>query len=222
MLLEAVGALLPFAMGVALSPIPLVAVIVVLGTPRARTNGPAFAAGWVLGLTVATTAVMLLAGAVGGASGGNTAVAVLRIVLGLLLLGLAARKWRDRPGPDEDPEVPAWMDRMDSLTTGRLFLMGVGLSGANPKNLALAAAAGAAIASAGVDGAVDAVAVGLFVLLASSSVLGLVGLALMGGRRADRILGAIHSFMLRNNTVIMMVVFLLLGAKVLGDGIAGL
>ncbi|MFZ4518307.1 MAG: GAP family protein [Microthrixaceae bacterium] len=222
MLLPAIGALLPFAMGVALSPIPLVAVIVVLSGPSARTTGPAFAGGWVVGLTIATTVVMLLTGAVGEASGGSTVVALLRIVLGLALVGLAVGKWRSRPGPDDEPEVPAWMDRVDSLGAGRTFLVGVGLSGANPKNLALAAAAGAAIASAGIDATGDAVAIALFVVLASTSVLGLVGLALVGGRRADRTMDAIHSFMLRNNAVIMMVVFLVLGAKVLGDGIAAL
>jgi Sap, sulfolipid-1-addressing protein len=47
MLGEAIGDLLPSAVGVALSPIPIVAVILMLGTPRARSNGPAFAAGWV-------------------------------------------------------------------------------------------------------------------------------------------------------------------------------
>jgi len=36
---------------VALSPVPIIAVVLMLGTPRARVNGPAFVLGWVLGLT---------------------------------------------------------------------------------------------------------------------------------------------------------------------------
>jgi Sap, sulfolipid-1-addressing protein len=62
MLGEAIGDLLPPAVGVALSPIPIVAVILMLGTPRARTTGPAFAAGWVLGLVAVSVIVLLLAG----------------------------------------------------------------------------------------------------------------------------------------------------------------
>ena len=50
MLGEVIGDLLPSAVGVALSPVPIVAVILMLGTPRARTNGPMFAVGWVAGL----------------------------------------------------------------------------------------------------------------------------------------------------------------------------
>ena len=57
MLGDAIGDLLPSAVGVALSPIPIVAVILMLGTPRAWTTGPAFATGWVLGLV--TVAVIV-------------------------------------------------------------------------------------------------------------------------------------------------------------------
>jgi hypothetical protein len=38
---RAIGDLLPSAVGVALSPIPIIAVILILATPRARSNGPA-------------------------------------------------------------------------------------------------------------------------------------------------------------------------------------
>ena len=51
MLSDAIGGLLPSAVGVALSPIPIIAVILMLDTPKARSNGPAFALGWVFGLT---------------------------------------------------------------------------------------------------------------------------------------------------------------------------
>ena len=59
MLIQAIGGMLPAAVAVALSPIPIVAVILVLATPRARTVGPAFAVGWVAGLTLVSTVVVL-------------------------------------------------------------------------------------------------------------------------------------------------------------------
>ncbi len=49
---QAIGDLLPSAVGVALSPVPIIAVILMLGTPRARTTGSAFALGWVAGLVI--------------------------------------------------------------------------------------------------------------------------------------------------------------------------
>ena len=49
---EAIGQSLSLAVGVALSPVPIIAVILMLVTPRARSNGPAFIAGWLLGLAL--------------------------------------------------------------------------------------------------------------------------------------------------------------------------
>ena len=50
MLSQAIGAILPTAAAVALSPIPIIAIVLVLDSARARVNGPAFALGWVLSL----------------------------------------------------------------------------------------------------------------------------------------------------------------------------
>jgi hypothetical protein len=46
----AIGQSLPLAVGVALSPVPIIAVVLMLTTPRARANGPAFVLGWLVGL----------------------------------------------------------------------------------------------------------------------------------------------------------------------------
>ena len=62
---QALGEVLPSAVGVALSPVPIIAVILMLGTPRARSNGPAFAVGWVLGLVAVSLLVLVVAERVG-------------------------------------------------------------------------------------------------------------------------------------------------------------
>jgi hypothetical protein len=48
---KALGDVLGLAAGVAVSPLPVVAIILVLATPRGRPNGVLFAAGWMLGLS---------------------------------------------------------------------------------------------------------------------------------------------------------------------------
>jgi hypothetical protein len=35
----AIGDILPLAVGVAISPVPVIAIVLMLGTPRARSNG---------------------------------------------------------------------------------------------------------------------------------------------------------------------------------------
>jgi hypothetical protein len=47
---QAIGQALPYAVGVALSPVPIIAVVLMLATPQGRINGPAFLAGWIVGI----------------------------------------------------------------------------------------------------------------------------------------------------------------------------
>jgi len=94
--------------------------------------------------------------------------------------------------------------------------------GGHPKNLALTLTAAASIAEAGLDRADTTIAVAVFVALGSATVAGSVLFYLVAGDRATRPLAAVKQFMSDNNAVIMMVVLLLLGAKLLGDGLADL
>jgi threonine/homoserine/homoserine lactone efflux protein len=220
---EVIGDLLPSAIGVALSPVPIIAVILMLGTARARTNGPAFAAGWVVGLTVVSVVVLLLAGdADDGDSGTSTAVDVIKLAIGVLFVLLALRQWQRRPRPDVTPAEPKWMAAVDGITAGRSLLLGAALSAANPKNLALTLAAGASIAQGGLDAGGDAVAIAIYIVLGSLTVAGPVVFFVLAGDRATEPLTTIKDFMAEHNAVIMMVVFLVLGAKLIGAGIAGL
>jgi hypothetical protein len=91
----------------------------------------------------------------------------------------------------------------------------------NPKNLALTLAAAATIAQAGLDGGQSAIAVAVFVVLGSVTVAGPVLAYLVAPARAGSALESIKAFMSAHNAVIMMVVLLVLGAKLIGAGLAG-
>ena len=54
---RAIGQIIPLAVGVALSPLPIIAVILMVTTPRGRVTGPSFLAGWVIALAVLGTVV---------------------------------------------------------------------------------------------------------------------------------------------------------------------
>ena len=114
------------------------------------------------------------------------------------------------------------MSTIDTFTAGKSFALGALLLELNPKNLALTAAVAASIAQADLSGGQDVAAVAVFVALGSLSVAGPVVYALIAGKKAARRLGSIKQFLVDNNAVIMMVVFAVLGAKILGNGYAGL
>jgi threonine/homoserine/homoserine lactone efflux protein len=219
---QAIGDLLPSAVGVAFSPIPIIAVILMLGTPRARTNGPAFAVGWVLGLIIVSTIIVLLAGdADDSDSGSSTAVDVIKLLFGALFLLLAIKQWKSRPKAGEEAEMPKWMATIDSFTAGKSGGLGALLSSVNPKNLALTFAAAAAIAQAGLSGGETAISIAVFVIIGSITVAGPVLYYLLAPNSAG-LLGEIKQFMSDHNAIIMFVLFMVLGAKLVGGGIAGL
>lgn len=223
MLTDAIGDLLPSAIGVAVSPVPIIAVILMLGTPKARSNGPAFAAGWLAGLLVVGIVVLFVAS---GADDADSAAADgtnwVKVAIGVLFLFLAFRQWRKRPEPGQEAPMPAWMATVDRFSAGRSLVLGAVLSGVNPKNLALTAAAASTIAQAGLDGGESAVALGVFVVIASITVVGPVVFSLAAPSKASQPLGAMKEFMAVHNTAIMIVLFVVLGAKLIGDGWSGL
>ncbi len=221
MLNDAIGGLLPAAVAVALSPIPIVAVVLVLATPRARTNGPAFALGWVAGLTAVSVLVVLVtSGADDPSSEVAHGVDWGLAAIGVLFLAMAIKVWVQRPRAGETPKTPSWMTSLDSVSPARALVLGLALSGANPKNLALTAAAAASISHAGLDRGDTAIAIAVFVVLGSLTVVGAVVASLVAPGRVERPLAGIKQFMLDNNAGIMMVILVLLGAKFLGDALA--
>lgn len=223
MLGPTIADLLPAAVAVALSPIPIVAIVVVLGTRRGRLNGVVFALGWIAGLVVVSAVVVgLLGGADRADSGPATVASAAQALLGLLLLALAARKWRSRPRGEAEPEMPAWMDSVEHLQPPRALSLGLALSALNPKNLALTAAAAASIAQAGLDGTDTVLAVAVFVVVGSLTVAGAVLAALVAPHATQAPLASIKSFMSRHNAVIMMVILLIFGVKLLAEGTAQL
>lgn len=220
MLGEAIGGLLPSAIAVALSPIPIVGVVLVLGTPRARASGTAFALGWVFGLAALSTIVVLVLGS-DVEHDTEAGIEWFKVAVGIVFLAMAAKQWKERPQEGEVAEMPEWMDSIASFTAPRAAALGAGLSGANPKNLALTLAASASISEAGLDRTDTALAVIVYVALGSTTVAGSVLLYLLSPHWAARPLAAVGRFMSENSAVIMMIVLLLLGAKLLGDGLGG-
>ena len=219
-----IGNVLPLGVGVALSPLPIVGVILMLATPRARANGLGFVAGWIVGLALVGVIVLLASDGAGASDQGEpkTWVGVLKLVLGAALVLLAVREWRTRPRGDEEGKLPSWMSAIDTFTATRATALGFALSALNPKNLALALAAGATIAQAGLPAGQQAVVLAVFVVVGTLGPGLPVAVYLLAGRGAEHRLAEMRTWMTRNNTAIMAVLCLVIGAKLLGDGLAAL
>jgi len=221
---QAIGGSLPLAVGIALSPLPVIAVVLMLTSRRARVNGPAFVLGWLIGLGIVGAIVLAVAGAGGASRSGNPAawVSWVKIVLGGLLLLVAAHQFRGRPHGDDEPQMPKWMARIDTISPIAALGLAALLSGGNPKNLLLAISGAGAIAQTGIPGSQQAIAYLVFALVGTLGVGIPVGIYLAMGARSDKLLARLKDWLSAHNTVIMSVLCLVIAAKLIGDGISGL
>ena len=221
-----IGDLLPLAVGVAVSPVPIIAVILMLLAPRATAASVGFAVGWVIGIVVVTTITLAVASGAdidsASESGPSTGAAWVEIVLGVLLLAIAVKQWRGRPRPGEEAKLPKWMAAIDHFNAGKALGLGFLLSAINPKNLLMCVGAGIAVAGGGLDGGEQVVTIAVFTLLAASTVLVPVIGYLVAKERMRHPLDELKVWLQANNATVMAVLVLVIGVTLVGKGIGAL
>ncbi|HST16732.1 MAG TPA: GAP family protein [Gaiellaceae bacterium] len=220
---QALGSVLPIAVAVAIFPIPIIASVLLLGSARGTAKALAFILAWSAGLATVGVAGLVVAAFADASDESEPAtwVNALLLALGILLVALAIGQWRNRPRSDDETQVPGWMRRIDDFTVARAGQVGFALSALNPKNILLTVAAAAEIAEHGLPASQQAVTMLVFVLLASAGVLTPLVLSLVLGERSREVLDGFRGWMARHNAAIMAALFLVIGAKLIGDAISG-
>ncbi|MFD0684364.1 GAP family protein [Actinomadura fibrosa] len=221
---EVVGGLLPLAVGLALSPVPIVAVVLMLAARRGRDTGLAFLGGWIAGIVVATVLLLLIADAIGmtGVTGEpKTSVSWIKLLLGVLLLTLAAKQWTARPGSIASAELPGWTRDIDGVPPARAATLGLMSSAASPKNLILCVATAITISEGELSIGGQIVSVIVFTVIAACSVAAPV-IAHLADARTHTPLRAVRAWLEANSAPVTFAALLLLGALLLGRGLSGL
>ena len=211
--------ILPFAAGIAVSPFPVIPVILLLFAPRARAASTAFLAGWMTGILVATTVFVALADVLQTQTDAATWVSWARVLLGAALVALGVRQWSGRRA---GTETPGWMQSIETATPGAAARFGLLLSAANPKIVLLAAGAGLAIGTDASSLAAEAGWVVVFTLVAACSVAVPVLLHAILGDRILPPLGTAKDWLQAHNAAVMAVVITVIGVLLLAKGIGEL
>lgn len=222
---EAIGELLPTAVAVMVSPAGVVAALWMLATPRGRVNGLAYLGGWLASLSLVGAVALSIAGGLGASDGRSPATwaSLLLLAVGVVLVLLAVKQWRDRPRVGDAPKPPpTWLSALDRFGPVKAAGTGVLVGGLNPKNVLLITAAAVAIAETGISPGKQVAAYAIFVVIASLGIVIPVVLSLVFGARAQQVLAAFTDWIAGNSAVIMTVVLLIFGVTLIGDAITAL
>jgi hypothetical protein len=209
--------------GAAVVPIWIIIVLLLLSNQRGLATASAFVAG--------SLVVRLVQGLIFGyvfsanaetdAEGGAGAVAsTLLVVVGLLMLILAFKKWRKEEDPDGPP--PKWMSALGGLTPLKALGMGALLITIGVKHWVFTLSALATIVEAELSRA-DSVILFIIYLLGAASLL-LLPLIFyaIAPRQAGSALEKARKWLERNNRPITVAVSLIFGAYFLIKGITSL
>lgn len=221
---SAIGELFPLAVALACGPLPLIALVLILVSQDARKNGVGFVIGRLAGLSAIVAVTLVIFSLIGDPSFGHhghpsPAVSIARIVIGVVLIVLGARSWLKRNEPDKPSPIAR---RVDGLTAKGAIGMGVLVSVVDPSCLALGLLAGVDIASARAPIATAVLVAAGFVLVATVSVTIPLLVYLAGGQAAERKIAGVKDWLLSNEKAVMMVLFFVIGAMLVGRGIRDL
>lgn len=215
--------LLPYIIGTAVVPAQIIITILLLKSPQ---QGLLKAMLFVAGMTASRLAQGVLFGFVldlgdtsSDADGDGLVVSTLLLVLGLLLIVAAYKKWSKEPDPDDPP--PRWLAMMDQATVSQVFFFGAALPLISPKLWVFLLGALGVIDYAQMGQPASTLVFLLFVLLAQSLLLLPILIRILLPQRSVSILETISNWLERNNRPIVIAVSLIFGILFLYQGVTG-
>jgi hypothetical protein len=222
---DAIGQILASAVGIALSPVPLIAMALLLGTPRSRANGLAFTAAWAVALGVVLT-VVLVSGSGGRARGRGDTPATwalwVKLGIGVLFLVLAVGEVRRRSAGGRGARKPGWMRTVHTFTPVDSATLAGTLAVLNPKNLILALGGGLAIAGSGAPIGGRVVAAVVMVLISSLCAVVPLAVYVVAAERSAPVLTGWRTWVSAHSSAILLTGLVLLSAKYCGEAISQL
>lgn len=210
------ASIFPHAIEVALSPLPISAVILLLLSSKPRANSLAFLFGWVVAIFANVALFMFLVSIEPkSADSKGTAIAIINGILGALLIYLAYRQWIIRPKAGQKPKTPKWMEAIDQFTPIKSFIIALSLVTINAKNTVIDVATGALIAHSANTPAQGFTALTIFALISSVTIAIPVIAYLLFGKTLSRTLSHLKRWFIYNSATILSILFFLLGAELL-------
>ena len=216
--------LIPLALAIAISPIPLAGLLLKLMSPDGFHATIGLAAGWFVGVGAAVTGLSILSTFLPEHDPEAAApfVAVGSLVVGVALAVVGILQVRSRPPGDDPVKLPGWMGVLDRLGPIRAAVIGFGYAALRPKNLILAAAASVIIWRNNPEPASVVVSLVVFTVVAASTMIAPVLAYAFGTTVVRRGLVRLREWLLTHVALITGVTLLVLGGALTLFGLVGL
>ena len=211
------GQTLPYALGILLSPLPVIPVLFILLGPRPRTSSIGYVVGWCCGIAFFTEIFVLISVFITNIESTPRWLSWALIPLGIALLLLAIQRWsvRHKPKP-----LPGWMTALETASPAKAF--GLGFLVSIVSSPVFLIGAGLTIGTASQSAAKDALDVLTFTVIASGLVILPVVLYLIAGKSVASALLASKQWLERNYATVSTVILFVFGVLILMKGIGSL
>lgn len=219
---QALGALLPIAVAVAVSSVPITATILILLSPKRNRAALPFLIGWIIGIAAVISLSALGAQALPEPPrrGADTVTAALEISVGLALIVLAAIYLRGG-SQTERTGMPGWLSAVGSFGALASFGVAVVLN-VRPKGLLLGIAAGLALHAASLKLSETAVLIGIYTVIGASTVAVPIVASFIAPRRVEPKLIASREWLSQNGRILTSTMMFVIGVVILGGGLTKL
>jgi Sap, sulfolipid-1-addressing protein len=218
---QALGALLPIAVAVALSSVPLTVTILILLSPNRGRAALPFLAGWVIGV-----AAVISLSAAGAAvlseplrRRQDTAMAIFEILIGSALMVLAAVYLRRHS--QAGTGLPRWLTAVESFGPFLSFGIAVALS-FRPKGFLLGIAGGVALSAASVKPDEAVLLIIIYTAIATSTVVVPIVASFVAPRKMEAKLVSARDWLTGNGRILTSLIMFVIGVVILGSGLVNL
>lgn len=212
--------MLPLAVAIAVSPVPIIAVVFMLVVGEGRVNALALLGGWALALAAVSGGVALLGIAPVDDSGNGAAI--VRFVLAGILLVVIAVELRNRSRAGATSRPPRILRLLEGGGAVRALGIGVVLIVLNAKDGSLTVAAGAKLGEAAPGPAAGAVCVVVFTLVSSLTMIVPILLDVAYGERARPALARAHAWLERHGSTAVLVTLAIIVVVLVVQGVKDL
>ncbi|MCG3142305.1 MAG: hypothetical protein HDKAJFGB_03742 [Anaerolineae bacterium] len=221
----AIVLLLAYAAGVAISPTPILVILLILFSASGRRNGFGFLGGWIIGLSLLAllTFLLLAPGEQILTATSSLARPLVQCAIGLGVIWLGKRRWNVPPQETAEAAMPKWMasadqfltKSSDKFTPRRALALALFMSAFSPKNIALMLAFGLTLTQADFSQQTAAAFLFLFVILSSLTIGLPVLYAALKGDDAQETLNQIKRWVMLNRSRALALLLFALGAIML-------